>query len=40
LPEGKDPTEASEDELKSAFNKLIRIKKKEVHTIGWVLTND
>ena len=29
LPEGKDPTEASEDELKEAFNKLIRIKKKQ-----------
>lgn len=28
LPEGKDPTEATEAELKAAFDKLIRIKKK------------
>lgn len=29
LPEGKDPTEATEAELKAAFDKLIRIKKKQ-----------
>jgi DNA primase len=28
LPEGKDPTEATEAELKAAFNKLIMIRKK------------
>lgn len=29
LPEGKDPTEATEDELKESFNKLIPIKRKK-----------
>lgn len=29
LPEGKDPTEATEDEVKQAFNKLIPIKRKK-----------
>ena len=28
LPEGKDPTETTEDELKQSFNKLIPKKKR------------